>query len=136
MINKEAREVLQEQIDKYGKVASARGIEALEFVIKALEEDAMNRMELIKIFEEPPVIPQPKTEWIPVSSERLPEDKAIVFVTFANGVVGISSWQESTKENNGFDSFMYGIKKDSYETFGVVAWMPLPKPLPYKAEEV
>ncbi len=122
MTGEEAREVLQEQIDKYGKVASAEGIEALEFAIKALEE--------------PPVAPQQKTEWIPVSSGRLPEDKAIVFVTFANGVVGISSFKESTKENNGFDSFMYGIKEDSYEIFGVIAWMPLPLPLPYKKEEV
>jgi len=47
MTREEAREVLQEQIDKYGKVASARGIEALEFAIKALEEDAVNRMDSI-----------------------------------------------------------------------------------------
>ena len=37
MTNTEAREVLQEQIDKYGQEYDAEGIEALEMAIKALE---------------------------------------------------------------------------------------------------
>ncbi len=39
MTNEEAREVLQEQIDKYGQEYDAEGIEALEMAIKALEQE-------------------------------------------------------------------------------------------------
>lgn len=35
----EAREVLQEQIDRYGQEYDAEGIEALEMAIKALEKE-------------------------------------------------------------------------------------------------
>lgn len=38
----EAREVLQEQIDKYGQEYDAEGIEALEMAIKALEQTELN----------------------------------------------------------------------------------------------
>ena len=38
MTNERAREVLQEQIDRYGQEYDAEGIEALEIAIKALEE--------------------------------------------------------------------------------------------------
>lgn len=38
MTNEKAREVLQEQIDRYGQEYDAEGIEALEIAIKALEQ--------------------------------------------------------------------------------------------------
>lgn len=84
----EAKEVLQEQIDKYGQEYDDEGIDALEAAIKALEqepcEDAISRnavlMEIDKylcgvpfdekgidivIKELPPVNPQPKIgHWI------------------------------------------------------------------------
>jgi len=37
MTNEKAKEVLQEQIDRYGQEYDAEGIEALEIAIKALE---------------------------------------------------------------------------------------------------
>ena len=52
MTNEEVREVLQEQIDKYGQEYDDRGIEALKTAIKILEQ----------------------TRWAPVS-ERLPEEE-------------------------------------------------------------
>ena len=39
MTAEEAREVLQEQIDRYGQEYDAEGIEALEVAIKALEQE-------------------------------------------------------------------------------------------------
>ena len=42
MTNEEAREVLQEQIDKYGQEYDAKGIEALDMAIKALEQTELN----------------------------------------------------------------------------------------------
>lgn len=66
--------------------------------------------------------------WIPVS-ERLPEDNTIVLVTYANGIVGTSSWHKETTYNNGFDGVFYGFRKN----YGVIAWKPLPDP--YEAKE-
>ena len=52
MTREEAREILQEQIDKYGKVSSAEGIKALRFAIEALEqepcEDAISRQAVLE----------------------------------------------------------------------------------------
>ena len=39
MTNEKAKEVLQEQIDRYGQEYDAEGIEALEMAIKALEQE-------------------------------------------------------------------------------------------------
>ena len=52
MTEERAKEVLQEQIDKYGQEYDAEGIEALEIAIKALEqqpcEDCVSRKETIE----------------------------------------------------------------------------------------
>ena len=58
MTEERAKEVLQEQIDKYGQEYDAEGIEALEMAIKALEQ----------------------TRWIPVS-ERLPEEDGMYLIS-------------------------------------------------------
>jgi len=47
MTNEEAREVLQEQIDKYAQEYDAEGIEALELAIKVLEQQAHYKEDLI-----------------------------------------------------------------------------------------
>ena len=54
MTNEKAKEVLQEQIDKYGQEYDAEGIEALEIAIKALEQTAriaklVNELDLAEI---------------------------------------------------------------------------------------
>lgn len=89
MKNEEVREVLQEQIDKYGQEYDDRGIEALKTAIKIVEqqpcEDCISRAEVLRhrhiiydddgigysavrvdrIIELSSVTPQPKTgEWI------------------------------------------------------------------------
>ena len=50
MTNKEAKDVLQEQIDRYGQEYDTEGIEALEIAINVLEqqpsEDAISRLEV------------------------------------------------------------------------------------------
>lgn len=48
MTNEKAREVLQEQIDKYGQEYDAEGIEALEVAIRALSSWTMYSDELWK----------------------------------------------------------------------------------------
>lgn len=62
MTNKEVREVLQEQIDKYGQEYDEKGIEALNVVIKVLEQ----------------------TRWIPCS-ERMPDINIHVLAQFVMG---------------------------------------------------
>lgn len=61
MNNTEVREVLQEQIDKYGQEYDDKGIEALKKAIKLLEQ----------------------TQWIPVS-ERLPKKEDLYIVSVKN----------------------------------------------------
>ena len=70
---------------------------------------------------------QSEQRWIPVS-ERLPEDDTRVQVTFANGIVGQSSWHKANEYNNGFDAVMHGVTDRHFVTFGVIAWKPLPEP--------
>lgn len=97
MTNKEAKEVLQEQIDRYGQEYDAEGIEALEIAIKVLEqqpcEDCVSREYIEPIVEElenicingdeqvlsmladiknaPPVTPQQETgKWIKEGEEE------------------------------------------------------------------
>lgn len=67
----------------------------------------------------PPVTPQPKTDWIPVS-ERLPEKYSYTLWCASSGCVRSDYF-------NG--EFWEDAKKYCYE---VIAWMPLPEP--YRAE--
>lgn len=43
MTNTEAKDVLQEQIDRYGQEYDAEGIEALEIAINVLEQQPINK---------------------------------------------------------------------------------------------
>lgn len=49
MTIKEAKEVLQEQIDKYGQEYDDEGIEALEIAIKILEQESSEDEEVIRV---------------------------------------------------------------------------------------
>ena len=72
----------------------------------------------------PPVIPKPKTEWIPVS-ERLPEEAGIYMTTIDYGNHRVATEQR----------YYYGqnLGWDDDNDNCVIAWM-MPLPEPYKVE--
>ena len=104
MTNKEAKDVLQEQIDRYGQEYDAEGIEALETAIKVLEQ----------------------TSWIPVS-ERLPEPLTAVLLTVRYKSTGqwiyqIGYWEDALEK---WEKWLeIGILDDEFE---ILAWMELPE---------
>ena len=100
MTNKEAKDVLQEQIDRYGQEYDAEGIEALETAIKVLEQ----------------------TRWIPVS-EKLPPIAQRVLVSATNGEVFIARYHSFGKWTFEPTGFSYAYNKGS-----IIKWMPLPQP--------
>ena len=109
MTNEEAREVLQEQIDKYGQEYDEKGIDALNTAIKLLEQ----------------------TRWVPVS-ERLPEDHKDVLICLSSGQICVGCYNSHRLpfSNNVIGwgaSYAHNWCSDE-----IVAWMPLPQP--YKAE--
>lgn len=128
MINERAKEVLQEQIDRYGQEYDAEGIEALEIAIKVLEQ----------------------TMWIPCS-ERLPEELEPVNITWVNHEP--EPYYHDIKDRNFIATgiyyrgqwYWYSTTCADYlgeygsneidkvdDAVEIIAWMPLPEP--YKAE--
>ena len=84
----------------------------------------------------PPVTPQPKMEWIPVS-ERLPEEEVEVLIYTADKEINkayrrIKSWTEDCMEWLVFETLGYSY---TYNDNEVVAWMPLPEPYRKESEE-
>lgn len=130
MTNEEAKDVLQEQIDRYGQEYDAEGIEALEIAINVLEQ----------------------TRWIPVS-ERLPKDLETVNVTWVNhepepyyhdikdkSFVATALFSKRTGHWYWYSTTCadylgeYGDNEIDKvdDAIEITAWMPLPEP--YKAE--
>lgn len=105
MTNERAKELLQEQIDRYGQEYDAEGIEALETAINVLEQ----------------------TRWIPVS-ERLPEDEQEILFSTKMGRVHSGKYHDDDSANQWYSH------EDKCRAWNnvVTAWMPLPEP--YKAE--
>lgn len=104
MTNKEAKDVLQEQIDRYGQEYDAEGIEALETAIKVLEQ----------------------TRWIPVS-ERLPEPSTAVLLHVKYKSSGqwtyqMGYWEDALEK---WEKWLeIGTLDDEFE---ILAWMELPE---------
>ena len=159
MTNEEAKEVLKEQIDRYGQEYDAEGIEALDMAIKALEQqssgDCISRAQALhaccdewnkdykaimkSIRQLPSVTPQPR--WIPCS-ERLPEVNQRVLVTSYGRVC--YAMMISADGNSGYPVFRLQDSLNErvvcettvhseFTTSRIVAWMPLPEP--YKEVE-
>ena len=80
----------------------------------------------------PIVVSQPTVnQWIPVS-ERLPEDKQVVFVQDTNGTMWIWKYFSENLEYKG--PYQWEDENGEWQLIDeVVAWMPLPEP--YKEEE-
>lgn len=87
------------------------------------------------LYDLPPVIPQPKTEWIPVS-ERLPEKNMACLVTVGElNLVQIAMYSDLMKTINHRVFYQGNFGEDDFRaiTQYVKAWMPLPEP--YKESE-
>ena len=69
--------------------------------------------------------------WIPIS-ERLPEDKSYILVSFENATMPDIARYE---ENDEGGTFYPGDDEKSYSSYGIFvnAWMPLPEP--YREED-
>ena len=126
-------------------------------IIKALEqepcEDAISREAVLKLFathdgkylyeairELPPVQPELKTGWVPVS-ERLPEEYGEYLITWTTSTskkpfISICECEETLVYDHEHNRFKVEWLLDDYikgyPDIEVVAYMPLPEP--YKAE--
>lgn len=152
MTRAEAVKMLKSKMDGHTDT-SYEWAETVRMAIKALEqqtcEDAVSRAAVLDIFADnadatrpystawekirdlPPVNPQPKTRWIPVS-ERLPEDSELVlFSTKTDRVFEGRFLADNT------DRQWYAFRDETFAWNNVVtAWMPLPKPYePQESEE-
>ena len=167
MTREEAIKILQGAIKKPNTKDGYFG-QAIDMAIKALEQqtcdDAVSRSAVLDItWEEPgytdvlnvltevrdkvkalpPVTPQPKTEWIPVS-ERLPKGSDIVLLSLPPHIdpdgeecsasvicghyIGGKNKEWGLSDGNTYGYGIVSIRKGT----NPIAWMPKPKP--YKAD--
>ena len=121
MTNERAKEVLQEQIDRYGQEYDAEGIEALEIAIKVLEQtscksDARRWKRRYLDLKQRVIKLEEQTKWIPVS-KRLPEDDGWYLCTICNDIETKVA-QIRYFENRGWKAYGWRI----------TAWMNEPQP--------
>ena len=131
MTNKEAKDVLQEQIDRYGQEYDAEGIEALEIAIKVLEQtscksDARRWKRRYLDLKQRIFKMEERTSWIPVS-EKLPEPLTAVLLTVRYKSSGqwtyqIGYWEDALEK---WEKWLeIGTLDDEFE---ILAWMELPE---------
>lgn len=160
MTREEAKQIISD-IDHAWRHFSQKEYVALGMAIKALEqelcEDAISRREVLDVIDRelfkwdvidevrklPPVTPQPKTGWIPVS-KRMPEEHEWIgtkrFSTTKSDEVYVTFETPKGERFTKNLSFQNGkLSMVDQQTINVickgsvpVAWMPLPTP--YKGE--
>ena len=94
---------------------------------RSLLSEAMEKLARLEDAEDTNVL----SRWIPIS-ERLPEDKNYILVSFENFTMPDIARYE---ENDEGGTFYPGDDEKSYSSYGVFvnAWMSLPEP--YREEE-
>lgn len=133
-MNKQRKVLITTTYNEMGIIIDTKAEEVAQQTCSQLATDIISRQAVLDLIADydlsmgqvvngihtlPPVTPQPKTKWIPVS-ERLPEDTGYYLTTTKYGEVYCDYWT--------------GISFDRSET--VIAWMPLPAPYePQESEE-
>ena len=147
MTNERAKEVVQEQIDRYGQEYDAEGIEALEIAINVLEqqpcEDAISRAEILKyaqlIRDDEGIVhemvhvddikgasPVAWSGWKSVTWE-LPEPNTAVLLYVKYKSSGQWTYQLGMWNDNKQTWEDWRTPYDLEEEFEVIAWMELPE---------
>lgn len=146
MTNKEAKDVLQEQIDRYGQEYDAEGIEALEIAINVLEqqpcEDYIKRADVLKyaqlirddegIVHEMVHVDDIKdassvtwSGWTPAT--QLPEPSTAVLLHVKYKSSGQWTYQLGMWNDNKQAWEDWRTPYQLEEEFEVIAWMELPE---------
>lgn len=147
MTNKEAKDVLQEQIDRYGQEYDAEGIEALEIAINVLEQqpckDAISRAEILKyaqlIRDDEGIVHEmvhvddikdaPSVTWSGWKSVtwELPESNTAVLLYVKYKSSGQWTYQLGMWDDNKLAWEDWRTPYQLEEEFEVIAWMELPE---------
>lgn len=147
MTNKEAKDVLQEQIDRYGQEYDAEGIEALEIAINVLEQqpckDAISRAEILKyaqlIRDDEGIVHEmvhvddikdaPSVTWSGWKSVtwELPEPNTAVLLYVKYKSSGQWTYQLGMWDDNKLAWEDWRTPYQLEEEFEVIAWMELPE---------
>lgn len=147
MTNERAKEVLQEQIDRYGQEYDAEGIEALEIAINVLEqqpcEDIIRRADVLKyaqlVRDDEGIVHEmvhvddikdaPSVTWSGWKSVtwELPEPNTAVLLYVKYKSSGQWTYQLGMWDDNKLAWEDWRTPYQLEEEFEVVAWMELPE---------